>query len=591
VNFADQIADMIATSITLDADPWEEEPVPLEVFLYDSGYLALPEFSDKQYEFLEVMDDDDPQTNKYTEAVLQWGKGSGKDYISGVFLARRAYKLLCLKDPARYHNLNPGSPIELLNVAYNATQAYTAFFKQFLNTVKDKRCFERYGYEPKSGSIVFGKNIIAYSGHSDKEGQEGLNLYAAVADEISAFKTDHELGLDDEDAGTAKGVRAKGAESIVKMLRSSIYSRFPKVGKLVLLSYPRYSGDYIQQAYDAGRLLKHVFTSFGATFDLRPDLKKEDLQAEYDRDPIEAAAKYECRPPSSRSSYHREEQVIHIYDEFMRQVFTVGKGVEEDELAPFFTPAYLGIDEDTPVYIHVDLALRHDNCGFAMSYIDGFVLRSIVDRWIESDPQTQRELERIGSPTMEYKPQVTIPLYTRWRAPFRGEIDFARPRKLIIQLRQRGFYIKLISFDQWQSVDSIQILRKMGFKCTTVSVDRDLKLHGSLRDVVRDKRLRTHLLSDKEAFLRYKDFFLEGRPDDENSEFRGKTLEHIEPLAAELLGLELINGAKVDHKTEQTGKDIADAVAAVTYHAVENAKRGVEATIFDQEEIRLIRGY
>lgn len=587
--FADEIADSIATGITADVDPWEEEPVPLEVFLYDAGYLALPSFSDKQFEFLSVMDNDDPATNKITEAVLQWGKGSGKDYISGVFLARRAYKLLCLKDPARYHNLNAGSPIEMLNVAYNATQAYTAFFKQFVNTVGNKRCFERYGYEVKSTAVHFGKNIIAYSGHSDKEGQEGLNLYAAVADEISAFKTDHELGLDEEDEGSSKAVRAKGAESIIKMLRSSILSRFPSVGKLVLLSYPRYSGDYIQQAYNEGRHLAHVYTSFGATFELRPDLKKESFASEYDRDPINAAAKYECKPPHSRSSYHREEQVVHIFDEKIRAPFRAGK--EEDELAPWFSPRFLGVDEDTPFWIHVDLALRHDACGFAMGYCSGFTLRNILDRWMENDEQLLKDIEKTGEVVTEYKPVITVPLYTRWKASPRGEIDFSRARSLIIRLRQRGFYIKQVTYDQWQSADSIQILKKLGFKTGLISMDRDLKPHQTLRDVIRDKRFKTHTWKHDTRAIEYRKWYLAGRPNEEESEFKDLTIAEVEPLANELLGLELINGLKIDHKDEKIGKDMADPVAAVTYQVVEFSKRAVEATVYDRESIRLERGY
>lgn len=590
MNFADEIARAFLDGITTDSDPFEEEPVPLDTFLYDAGYLALPVLSEKQFEFLQMMDNDDPKTNTLTEAVLQWGKGSGKDFVSSIFISRRSYKLLCLRNPQRFYSLADRTPIDMLNVAYNASQAYGAFFKQFREIVTNKKVFERFGYEIKTSAVHFAKNITAWSGHSDKEGMEGYNLYAAVADEISAFKTDKELGLEEEDAGTAKAARIKGAESLVRMLRSSITSRFPKVGKLVLLSYPRYSGDYIQTAYEEGKRLKHVFVSFGATFELRPDLTKEDLQKEYDRDPIEAAAKYECKPPHSRSNYHREEQVVHIFDESLRNPFRAGYGGEEDSLAPWFCPTVLGIDEDTPCYIHIDLALNHDSAGFALAYCAGFTMRSIADKWIEEDDSLGREVEKYSEEMIEYKPVITIPLYTKWKAPPRGEIDLSRARKLVVQLRQRGFYIKSVSYDQFQSADSRQILSKLGFKTLQVSVDRDLKAHQALRDLVRDRRLRTHAWSDSLRTVRYKDLFLKGEAE-ASEEFTAKTLSHLEPLAEELLGLELLNGIKVDHKDEKIGKDMADPVAASAYQCVEGAKRAIEATMFDRSDLRLRRGY
>ncbi len=64
----------------------------------------------------------DKHFSKYTknEIILQLGKGSGKDFVSTVACAYVVYKLLCLKDPARYYGKPSGDAIDIINVAINA---------------------------------------------------------------------------------------------------------------------------------------------------------------------------------------------------------------------------------------------------------------------------------------------------------------------------------------------------------------------------------------------------------------------------------------------------------------------------------------
>jgi hypothetical protein len=68
----------------------------------------------------------------------------------------------------------------------------------------------------------------------------------AVLDEISGFAS--EVGTGNE--------QGKTAENIYKAFRGTVDSRFPDLGKVVLLSFPRYQGDYISQRYDAVLLKK-----------------------------------------------------------------------------------------------------------------------------------------------------------------------------------------------------------------------------------------------------------------------------------------------------------------------------------------------
>ena len=126
------------------------------------------------------------------------------------------------------------------------------------------------------------------------------------------------------------------------------------------------------------------------------------------------------------------------------------------------------------------------------------------------------------------------PLATRDSRLATSEIDFARVRELIVDLRRRGFHLAQVSFDGWQSVDSRQILRRQGFRTALVSVDRDLGPYETLKELVNTSRLH---------------------------------LPPYEPLLRELTRLELVAGRKVDHPRGGS-KDAADALAAATSEAL-----------------------
>lgn len=60
---------------------------------------------------------------------------SGKDLLSTVAVSYVVYKLLCLKDPARYYGKPSGDAIDIINIAINAQQAKNVFFKGLKNKI------------------------------------------------------------------------------------------------------------------------------------------------------------------------------------------------------------------------------------------------------------------------------------------------------------------------------------------------------------------------------------------------------------------------------------------------------------------------
>jgi hypothetical protein len=204
----------------LDDSPFEETPVDVKTFVEGDQYLNQPALSKIQYDLVESMAQiyktDDVERfmgyekgrqhyAKYTkgEIIMALGKGSGKDHTSTIGVAYAVYKLLCLKDPARYYGKPSGKllclkdparyygkpsgdAIDIINIAINAQQARNVFFKGFKNKI-DKSPWFVGKFNAKMDSIEFDKGITVYSGHSERESHEGLNLFIAILDEISGF--------------------------------------------------------------------------------------------------------------------------------------------------------------------------------------------------------------------------------------------------------------------------------------------------------------------------------------------------------------------------------------------------------------------
>lgn len=445
------------------------------------------------------MDDINPETNKFTEAVIQWGKGSGKDLITAILFCRHVYHLLCFRSPTDHLQC---MSFNFLNVASNAPQAKEVFFKTYMKELvvkAGKSAFLNFGFNPlppKNGGgmydakIMFPKSITLYSGNSEQEGLEGKNLYMAVLDEASAFKSDSELAKNKERP-------KKSASAIYNVLKSSIRSRHPKIGKMIIISYPRFKNDFTQQKYNEGLNLEHVYTSFGSTYEINQKITRESLQTDYDVDEEKAMSMYDCIPPASVNPFLGQHNLSKLLT-ILQSPSIIDPFDETGNLVRDFLPT-----PGATYVVGVDTALRKDSAAVAMGTISSFT---------------------------KNQPFLSIPLMKVYNPPKDGsDIDLSQIRQLIYDLTERGFKIIAVLYDQFQSADSIQILTRKGYKAEIYSVDRNM-----------------------EGYLALKSFISEDRFDCYYNPVFFKEAE----------GLTLINGKKVDHP-DPGSKDLTDCIARI----------------------------
>lgn len=514
-NFLDSVFD------ALSGEEFDERPVEIETFVTSEDYLNLPPLSEYQYQMIRAgsqiytlatlihLYGEEKARKRFAqtcnEVILQLGKGSGKDYTSTIVCAYIVYLLLCLKDPAKYFGKPSGDTIDILNIAVNADQARNVFFANFKKRITGCPWFDG-KYDSTQNSITFDKSVRVFSGHSEREAFEGLNLFVAVLDEISAFALE----------STSGNSQAKTADAVYKMYRASVDSRFPDFGKVILLSFPRFKDDYIQQRYDAAVAEKEVVTR-RATLKLDPDLpdgtEGNEFEIEWEEDHItryryphifalrrptwevnptvridspamvraaredlgDFLGRFACMPSNLSDGFFKNKEAI-------ERAFVTQNGVDEDGVfLESFQPR-----EGMRYYIHVDLAQKHDHCVVSMAH---------VDKWVNV---------KIGADYEELHPIVVIDCIRWWTPSKTKTVDFADVRDFIVALKRRGFDIKLATFDRWNSHDTMNILSKeYGIATDILSVDK--RHYDDYLSIMYDGRLvgpKVQLLIDELGELR-----------------------------------------------------------------------------------------
>jgi hypothetical protein len=537
----------------LKENQFDEIPVDAKTFVESADYLGQPKLSLIQYEIVEAMSQiyrkEELQEifgsvagaqyyDKYTknEIILQLGKGSGKDFVSTVACAYIVYKLLCLKDPARYYGKPSGDAIDIINVAINAQQAKNVFFKGFKTKIEKSPWFAG-KYNAKADSVEFDKSITVYSGHSERESHEGLNLLLAVLDEISGFAS--EVGTGNE--------QGKTAENIYKAFRGSVDSRFPDLGKVVLLSFPRYQGDFISKRYEdviAEKETiekKHIFImnedlphddsnnqfeiaweedtiiSYKVpkvlalkktTWDVNPTRKIDDFKLAFYTDLGDAMMRFACTPTFASDAFFKQKDKL-------EKCMTLRNPVDNfRRFDESFKP-----DPEKIYYIHADLAQKHDKCAVAIAH---------VDKWVNI--QVIKDYQQVA-------PMVIVDAVAWWEPKAEGPVNLSEVKQWIINLRRQGFNIGVVSFDRWQSFDIQQELKAVGIKTDTVSVAK--KHYEDLAMMIYEERV---------------------------------AIPRIPLLLEEMSELKIMKNTRVDHPRKKS-KDLADAVCGAVFGAISHTPK------------------
>ena len=182
-----------------------------------------------------------------------------------------------------------------------------------------------------------------------------------------------------------------------------------------------------------------------------------------------------------------------------------------------------------PLFIHLDMSVSGDKTGIAGVWIKG------------KKPSSQ---ENNQSQDLFFTNAFSVAI----KAPKGYQVSFEKNRNFIYWLKEKGFNIKGITTDTFQSYDTGQALTAKGFNYSILSVDKVdseskiCKPYQYFKSTIYEKRIE--LLNNK-------------------------------LLIDEIIDLERnINTGKVDHPDNGTrgSKDISDAVCGALFNASKNAE-------------------
>ena len=213
---------------------------------------------------------------------------------------------------------------------------------------------------------------------------------------------------------------------------------------------------------------------------------------------------------------------------FMKDVIEVGNSPDDiAQYSNFFdmsrvTPR----DLSRPLFIHLDMSLSGDKTGIAGVWITGKRPQKVGE-----DPSKE----------LEFKVAFSVSV----KAPKGFQVSFEKNRNFIRWLRDRGFAIKGISSDTYQSAQIQQQLKADGFNTKILSVDR---VDSATKQCLPYAFFKSAIY-ERHVQL-YKDCQL---------------------LTEEIVSLERLSDGKVDHP-QNGSKDQSDAVCGALFLASEFAE-------------------
>jgi len=528
---------------------FEHKPVDIEKFLLDPYYLNLGDRlrpSIKE-DLLDIFDGK-PFEWKYKEIIFNEAIGTGKSYRSALISVFCVYNLLCLYSPSEYFGLDLNTKIMMLNASVNAENARKIVFDYAYNFIINCKWFrDNYAVDDSNSNyLVFDeppkakkydptriyKNIWIVPGSSAPTGIAGYAVFLGIIDEATLY-----VVTDTKDV----------AEELRRHMRTRIRSRFGDHGMIVMCGSPQYTGDFLQrkiqelQGYSDVKIVQRsIWEAKG--FDPADGFFWFDLESYAIYEDEDLVPKHKGKIP---------ERIIKIpnehYMEFKRTPETAKKdlaGIPLETLTPVFgrniavikkncnytrynpvneeetDPEYIFdpdfnwfdpatgdlIDEDVIFAIHCDLGLSDCAATMAMAHLMG--------------------MTELGEPVAR------IDFMYRFKPTLKKRFIISTFRNMIYELAERGFPIGSITYDGFQSEDSIQILRNKGFNADKLSVDSSIAPYSLLVEYICDNRLDYPF---HPVFIR--------------------ETEQLEFTA---------NGKKIDHPP-MGSKDLSDAVAGALY--------------------------
>jgi hypothetical protein len=473
-----------STTTLQDFAQYRWKPVGIREFICSPSYL------NKEKEIYPGVLDAAEELNNgtYVEAIMTGGIGSGKTTLALYTNAYQLYLLSCMRSPHKQYRLDPSSEILLVFQSITKNLAMGVDYQRFRSMVEGSPYFlKHYPFDKQlTSKLVFPNRVEVVPVSGSETAAIGQNVMGGLIDELNYMAI-----VEKSRSAVDKGTYDQAIlvyNSIARRRKSRFMENGKLPGILCLVSSKKYPGQFTDQKMQEAERDPSIFIYDKRVWDIKPDdfgnqgwfsvfagdmTRKpkimeageeapdpdrslmvqvpEEFRLEFEKDVINALREIAGVSTLARHPFFLEVPKVHaafkdrpsIFNQspvdFVSQRLTLHKSV-------FYRP-------DVPRFAHCDLALSGDSAGLVIGTVSGFKNVS-------------------GDPTQPaYMPEVYIDGVLEIRPPKNCEILLGKVRDVIVTLKRMGLNIIWVTFDQFQSSDSQQILRQQALITGHQSMD------------------------------------------------------------------------------------------------------------------------
>lgn len=511
---------------------WEidftEKPVSIQKFISDPDYLGVlgrtiyPTWHDELGIVL-------GENSKILEWIISGSIGIGKTTISNVAQAYKAYKLMCLRNPQEYYEMMEAGVSTIGIAFFNITidLAYKVTYSKFQGVLQSSPWFRERIKPNRNDSfveltngigIILGSRVTHALGSDtvggsmdetdfstsvdNKQVKEAYNaLDKRIGSRYTKFIYREAPGIMTlisstvQDAESFLNLRMKNALSHPETVHVSCFPHWkvkPSDEEIKSYFYV-FLGDNLNlpKIISPSEVLEYQEESLVEVPDIR--FYREKFEDDLDRTILDYAG---VRMGTKENLFLRNvdklkecldgRQIGHPFSgETLYVTIHNAENIQAAFKKDLFIKHYLGLNKFAPIinpsagrFIHVDLAKNGDAAGFAMVHCSGHIQRDI--------PTEAGSVKRYKVPTFYLDFALEI------KSQKNSEIDFDKIRDFIYYLNAQGVKIDGVSFDGYQSVDSLQLLKKSGLfdekRVITLSVEAP-EPYASFRNLIMEGRI------------------------------------------------------------------------------------------------------
>lgn len=561
---------------------YRRRPVKIDEFIDNPQFLGNSfKGSNKFYPFWrQCLNDIYPTElhSPYYELIFELPIGSGKTLTATVITLYEIYKLQCMEEPRKFYGLQRG--VKIVFSIFSATLGLSTnvnweYFDSFLT---DSPYFIKNCPLPEGGkqvsydSVVFPDNISIDLGSKDTHAI-GKAVFGGMLDEANFQRV--------------ASNQAKTNYNNLKRRRESRFLGFggSVPGKLILMSSPRFSTDFLEEQKESSRGLKSVYiienvpiweinkgttkdVYSGETFKVFVGSKTADPRIITEEEKIsDEIASFVYNVPVEYYDSFSSDLISSLRDIFglsisratafipsvqkvnsacvmksrsNKEIISLDFFDKEENLSSYIDTEYFSRlpFPESYRFIHIDLAKNNCRAALASTFV-----RTDLDIIGDSEVGgTFSSSKEIVNRSRMYFTEFLVYL----QATPGQEIPFYKIRDLVFFLKKIGYPILRISADQYQSVDMLQQFKVAGLKTENISLDRTRTPYLSLKQLI----------------------------------YSGKVLMPNHPLLKkELLGL-VDDSEHIDH-SNNSSKDGSDAVAGSVWSALTSEVIFKPSSVFD----------